>query len=75
MSNWRKIMVEPYKPLYTVKQVSKILLVNVNEVYDLINSKKLPYLQLGSKKVRGSDLEKFIETYPEYHQINSPVAQ
>ena len=59
-------MVEPYKPLYTVKQVSKILLVNVNEVYELINSNKLPHLQLGSKKVRGSDLERFIETYPEY---------
>ena len=53
-----------YKPLYTIKEVSQILLVNVNTVYDLINSGKLPYLLLGSKKVRGSDLERFIESYP-----------
>lgn len=53
-----------YKPLYTIKEVSKILLINVNAVYDLINTGKLPYLLLGSKKVRGTDLERFIESYP-----------
>lgn len=56
--------VQTYKPLYTVKEVSKILQVSINSVYDLMNRGKLPYLQMGSKKVRGSDLEKFIETYP-----------
>lgn len=56
-------MVEPYKPLYTVKQAAAILLTNVNAVYDLMNSGKLPYLNLGSKKIRGSDLERFIESY------------
>lgn len=56
--------VQTYKPLYTVKEVSKILQVSINSVYALMNRGKLPYLQMGSKKVRGSDLERFIETYP-----------
>ena len=58
-------MVEPYKPLYTAKQVSQILLVSVATVYELMNQGELPYLILGkgngSRKVRGSDLERFIE--------------
>lgn len=58
-------MVEPYKPLYTAKQAAQILLVNVGTVYDLMNTGQLPYLILGkgngSRKVRGSDLEWFIE--------------
>lgn len=29
-----------------------------------MNSGELPYLVLGSKKIRGSDLERFIEKYP-----------
>ena len=56
--------VQTYKPLYTVKEVSKILLLSPNTVYDLMNKGILPYLCLGSKKIRGSDLERFIETYP-----------
>ena len=59
-------MVEAYKPLYTAKQVSQILLVNVATVYELMNKGQLPYLILGkgngSRKVRGSDLERFIES-------------
>lgn len=58
-------MVEAYKPLYTAKQTAQILLVNVATVYELMNKGQLPYLILGkgngSRKVRGSDLEKFIE--------------
>ena len=58
-------MVEAYKPLYTAKQAEQILLVNVATVYELMNKGQLPYLILGkgngSRKVRGSDLEKFIE--------------
>lgn len=57
-------MVEPYKPLYTVKEVSEILKVNVTAVYELIRKKQLCALNLGTKKIRGSDLEHFIETYP-----------
>lgn len=57
-------MVQPYKPLYTVREVAEVLMINLNSVYDLMNSGELPYLKLGSRKVRGSDLEKFIESFP-----------
>lgn len=61
-------MVQTYKPLYTVKDAAKILLVTPNTLYDLMNTGKIPYLVLGSgkgtRKIRGSDLERFIETYP-----------
>lgn len=57
-------MVKPYEPLYTVNEAAKILKVNVNEVYNLINEGKIPYLILGRKKIRGTDLESFIEKYP-----------
>lgn len=57
-------MVEPYKPLYTVKEAASVLKVNPCMVYELIKGRKLPYLLLGQKKIRGSDLERFIEGYP-----------
>lgn len=57
-------MVEPYKPLYTVKEASKVLKVNTDSVYDLIKKRELPALRLGAMKIRGSDLERFIEKYP-----------
>ncbi|MFR3820878.1 MULTISPECIES: helix-turn-helix domain-containing protein [Hungatella] len=57
-------MVEPYKPLYTVKETSEILKVNKGIVYNLIKSGELPHLVLGSIKVRGTDLERFIQSYP-----------
>lgn len=57
-------MVEPYKPLYTVKEVAQILRITKNAVYDLLNNGELPYLRLGAKKVKGVDLEKFINNYP-----------
>lgn len=56
--------VQEYKPVYSAKEVSKILQVSINTVYQLMNQGKLPYLVLGSKKIRGSDLERFIEKYP-----------
>lgn len=59
-------MVEPYKPLYTARQAAQILLINVSTVYELMNTGQLPYLILGkgngTRKIRGSDLERFIET-------------
>ena len=57
-------MVQPYKPLYNVMEVADILMINKNSVYDLMNSGKLPYLKLGNRKIRGSDLEQFIESFP-----------
>lgn len=61
-------MVEPFKPIYTVKEAAAVLKVNANFVYDLINSNQLPYLLLGQKKIRGSDLENFILKYPVANQ-------
>ena len=57
-------MVEPYKPIYTVKEAAGVLRVNPTKVYELISTKKLPSLLLGQRKIRGSDLERFIMTYP-----------
>ena len=57
-------MVAPYQPLYTVKEAFQVLRVNTSKVYELINTGQLPYLLLGQKKIRGSDLEQFIEKYP-----------
>lgn len=47
--------------LYTVKEVSKILKVNVHKVYELINSGLLPALKLGSIKIRRESLLCFLE--------------
>ena len=56
--------VTEYKPLYTAKEASKVLQISIGSMYELMNSGKIPYLYLGTKKIRGSDLEKFIEGYP-----------
>lgn len=57
-------MVKPYEPLYTVNEAAKVLKMNLGGVYELINTGKLPALTLGRKKIRGTDLERFIMTYP-----------
>ena len=49
--------------LLTVKEVSKILKINVHRVYDLVRAGMLPALKLGSLKIRKSSLEKFLEEY------------
>ena len=49
--------------LLTVKEVSRILKVNVHRVYDLVRTGMLPALKLGSLKIRKSSLEKFLEEY------------
>lgn len=57
-------MVQPYAPLYTVKEAAIVLKTNPSTVYSLIQSGKLIALRLGSIKIRGSDLERFIEKFP-----------
>lgn len=57
-------MVEAYKPLYTVQEASKVLKTNTNTVYDFIRSGQLVGLKLGQTKIRGKDLETFINSYP-----------
>ncbi len=64
-------MVKAYEPLYTVKEASKVLKVNTDAVYELINTGNLPCLILGSKKIRGTDLEKFIEKY----SVDNPIKE
>jgi len=49
--------------LYTVKEVAKILKVNVHKVYELIQIGILPALKLGTLKVRKESLLKFIASY------------
>lgn len=62
-------MVQPYKPLYSAEEAAEVLGVPKNLIYDLMSNGQIPYLILrgaklsGSKKIRGSDLENFIETY------------
>jgi excisionase family DNA binding protein len=53
-----------YKALYRVSEVAEILQTNVNFVYKLIKEKQLPAIKLGAAKVRGRDLESFINNYP-----------
>ena len=62
-------MVEAYKPLYTVQEVSKVLKTNVNTVYYFIRSGQLQSLKLGKTKIRGKDLEAFINSYPVMNPI------
>ncbi len=57
-------MVEPYKPLYTVREAAQLLMVNKDFVNREITNGQLPVLNLGRRKIRGSDLEKYIENYP-----------
>lgn len=49
--------------LYTVKEVAKIMKVNVHRVYDLIRVGLLPALKLGSIKIRKESLEEFLRKY------------
>lgn len=58
-----------YQPIYTITEASKLLRVNRNFLYDEIKKGKLPALKLGSMKVRGTDLEKYIQTYPTTDQV------
>ena len=56
--------VVPYEALYTVKEAAKLLKVNPNQVYAYMKSGQLVYVVLGSKKIRGKDLEACINGYP-----------
>lgn len=49
--------------LYTVKEVSKKLKVNIHKVYELVNAGLLPALKLGSLKIRKETLEDFMIKY------------
>ena len=46
------------------KQSATVLMTNTDTVYSLIRKGSLRALKLGRIKIRGSDLEQFIEDYP-----------
>lgn len=54
---------ENEKLLYTVKEASVLLGVNVHLVYRLINTGMLPAMKLGNLKIRKATLEDFISKY------------
>lgn len=62
-------------PLYTVTEVSKLLKVNRNFVYDLIRKGELEAVRIGSIKVRKDAVERYIEnqTYNAWKEENSPI--
>lgn len=49
--------------LYTVKEVSEILKTNVDYVHKLRKSGLLPFIKLGSYKVRKESVEKFLKDH------------
>lgn len=51
------------KLLYSVKETSKCLGINVHLVYALIKKGLLPALKLGSLKIRRVSLENFVARY------------
>lgn len=49
--------------VYTVVELTKILKINKNAVYSLLNKGLIKYLILGGKKVRKITLDEFLEKY------------
>lgn len=49
--------------LYTVKETATLLKSNINYVHSLRKSGLLPFLKIGSYKVRKSSLDAFLERY------------
>ena len=47
--------------VYTISEVSKLLKVNRNFVYELIKSGKLKAIKIGSLKVRKKDLHEYLD--------------
>lgn len=58
--------------LYTVKEVSEILKTNVTYVHKLRKSGLLPFIKLGTYKVRAEALEEFLKKY-ENHDLTDPT--
>ena len=51
------------KLVYSVKEVSQLLGINVNKVYDYINGGLLPCVNIGHKVVLHDDLTAFLKKY------------
>lgn len=50
------------KKLYTVKEVADILRVNTDSVYNLIKSKQLSAVKIGTIKIRPEALDTFLKS-------------
>ena len=53
-----------YEPIYTAVEVAEVLKTNKQKVYEIMDQGILPYIVLGKRKVKGIDLEAFINNYP-----------
>ncbi|WP_251861076.1 helix-turn-helix domain-containing protein [Clostridium sp. Marseille-Q2269] len=49
--------------LYTVDETAKLLKVNRNMIYDLINMGHLRAIKLGRKKIPAFEIERFLKEY------------
>lgn len=54
------------KMVYTVKDVSKILGINRNSVYNLINAGIIKTMKLGRQKITHNSLMEFLNNYDGY---------
>lgn len=54
------------KMVYTVQEVSKILGINKNSVYNLINAGIIKTMKLGRQKITANSLLEFLEKYDGY---------
>lgn len=54
---------ERLEKLYTIKEVSEILKVNVNFIHTLRKAGLIKVMKLGSFKIRESSLREFLEKY------------
>lgn len=53
--------------IYTVAEVSRLLGVNRNKVYDLINSGLIKTIKFGRTKITNESLQSFLSTYDGYN--------
>lgn len=58
------------KMIYTVKEVSEILGINKNSVYNLIHSGVIKTMKLGRQKITYKSLIEFLEKYDGYDLTN-----
>ena len=58
-----QILNQENKMLYTVKEVSEILMTNVSYVHKLRKAGILTFVKLGQYKVRKETLEEFLKTF------------
>lgn len=56
--------IQAYEPIYTVEETAEVLKTGTAFVYEQIRQKRIRALKLGNIKIRGTDLEAYIEAQP-----------